>query len=1091
MADTAPRQHTGSASSGSATMSGRKSRWRTDRRVRWGTLALVSTVAAVVSGPVAFGALRTSDTAAPVATSTAGAGPASPAAGAGSGAHQVPSVLSGLSLATLLSPAPADHVMTIGVSVRRPDAPAVNQLYTELYDPSNPLYHHFLTPAQFDAQFGLPPGQVAAVEHWLSAGGLKVVTASGDGTYYTASGTVAELDRLFEVSIGTYRFHGGTFLANDVAPSVPDSLPVDDVLGLDTVQSFRPASLTGAVSNMSAAPSGMPQQGPQAGTQQALTAQDLWGVYDDPGAAKLTISDKNAPSGTRSDPATLAASKVDLGQGQTAGIFGEGETSSPIAQLRLFEDALGLPKVPVRTVYTEGAPGSSYGDNSGAVEWYLDSQAITGMAPDLSQLDFYFAKALYDYDVFQAFSYWVNDPGGPRQMNASFGECEANPSDPVTNPLAEVPYGTEYGDQLQLAGEPILKQAAVEGRTLFSSAGDTGSGCPEVVVPVGGAGNGVAIQPVPDVNYPCTSVYVVCVGGTVVSVNGATYPQGSAKRTAETSWTFGGGGSSFYVNEPGFQRGVANIDMSCVSTPQGDPYPPGSHPCRGVPDVSDMSGNVTGDQYFIYIDGQPSGQGGTSLSSPLMVGQWARVQAGASSDTQKPCPLSAKAANEKPCGGLGFAAPVIYGQASSADSCSSAPTAGAADAAACTSTPYHQDFTDVTESEYGAGNGAYQPGPGWDYASGWGALNVTNFIADVDCSAQSDGCAKLPVADKYSLGTWNHTKGDYQGEIDANAPYGGTEGAPTTVTTATLDGPRGWSTDPVDASALIPDFGNQARGGPPVPIPGDNTTTNYDPSLDVTGATLSANAKTVTATISGPFLGALPPLTAGAGGNSFFVTWLYKGTVYYARANEAAVTGAWSFTSGNTTGGGYNDTATTAATGSLSQTGEGSTLTITVPASEVGSPAAGLLLTDPQAFSVLDVGTPAAFLELTTDSADDLVPASQLAAPGGADCEAPSGRKLNGYTDSSPWSTSHQGEQVLLCSVAESHGAAVQVQQAPATVSGGASPGSSPGTSVGPLDLPGISGPGGSLLSTAPTLPLGLLGDPPAPAGSTSKSKLP
>ena len=77
------------------------------------------------------------------------------------------------------------------------------------------------------------------------------------------------------------------------------------------------------------------------------------------------------------------------------GIFGEGETSSVVAQLRLFEQAMGLPKVPVRVVETEGGPDSAYGDNTGAIEWYLDSQSSTGMAPDVSQLDFYFAKSLY------------------------------------------------------------------------------------------------------------------------------------------------------------------------------------------------------------------------------------------------------------------------------------------------------------------------------------------------------------------------------------------------------------------------------------------------------------------------------------------------------------------------------------------------------------------------------------------------------------------------------------------------------------------------------------------------------------------------
>ena len=68
-----------------------------------------------------------------------------------------------------------------------------------------------------------------------------------------------------------------------------------------------------------------------------------------------------------------------------------------------------------------------------------------------------------DADIFQDFNTWANAANGPREMNASFGECEANPTNPVTGPLAQQPYGTELGDELQAMGDPILRQAAMEG----------------------------------------------------------------------------------------------------------------------------------------------------------------------------------------------------------------------------------------------------------------------------------------------------------------------------------------------------------------------------------------------------------------------------------------------------------------------------------------------------------------------------------------------------------------------------------------------------------------------------------------------------
>jgi hypothetical protein len=69
--------------------------------------------------------------------------------------HLVPSVLAGLAAATFEGPAPAAQVLTIGVSVARPDTAGENSLYAQLYNPSSPLYHHFLTTKQFAARFGV------------------------------------------------------------------------------------------------------------------------------------------------------------------------------------------------------------------------------------------------------------------------------------------------------------------------------------------------------------------------------------------------------------------------------------------------------------------------------------------------------------------------------------------------------------------------------------------------------------------------------------------------------------------------------------------------------------------------------------------------------------------------------------------------------------------------------------------------------------------------------------------------------------------------------------------------------------------------
>ncbi|HET9690585.1 MAG TPA: S53 family peptidase [Acidimicrobiales bacterium] len=647
----------------------------------------------------------------------------------------VPGLLPGLARATRTgSPAPG-QVLSIGIGVAGADPAAATAFAAAQQDPSSPYFHQWLTPAQYAAEFGVPADREQALVAWLRAGGLHVDPTDASGLYVTASGTVAQLQALFHVTEGTFTAGSGTgaipFVANLQAPQVPSGFGVTGITGLDTLHRFytnhhtdtslTPADRAALVTRAHDEAKGVPD--PNAPIVATSTAQprDLWSIYDQPAA--------------------------DTGQGQTAGVFGEGESDSVITQLRLFESTEGLPKVPVKVVRTEGdtTNDADYGDDTPQIEWFLDVQALTGMAPDLSQLDLYFATSLYDHDVIKDFSTWAADPNGPAQMNASFGECEEDPTEPVTGQLSQIPYGSELGDELEAISEPVLQQATIEGRTLFASAGDNGSGCPAVVVPILGAGNGVAPQPVPLVNYPASSRYAVGVGGTVLTFTGS---GASAKRTGEGSWTDTGGGPSHFITEPGFQTGVKAVDVPCVSDPTGTSPNTSGQICRGVPDVAALSGNITGNGYFIYIDGAPSAEGGTSLSSPLTVGMWTRVQA------------ASRQVSASGVKGLGFAAPALY----SLYDFDKNGTGGS----------YGKDFFDVTTEESGATNGAYSPQPGWDYTSGLGVMNVAAVIDDLDHQAP--------------------------GKEAAVAAQGPTEAPAVASCTATDTSPAGNAVNPYDVS---------------------------------------------------------------------------------------------------------------------------------------------------------------------------------------------------------------------------------------------------------------------------------------------------
>jgi subtilase family serine protease len=591
-----------------------------------------------------------------------------------------------LANATNESAAAASQVMQIGVGLKDPNPAGEQALIAAQQNPSSSQYHKFLTPAQFNSQFGVPDATFQQALSWLRGGGAKVISTAGAHNYVEVTATVAQVDQLFQTQINKYSAQGVSFLANATPPSVPAGLDVLTVMGLNTLQ-HPTTPLTGAhkgspapgssVLGKSTAPGssvlGTVGLGQASGTPEipsALTPQNMWSIYHMP--------------------------KVNTGQGQSIAIMGSGDSTTTVKDLAIFESHHKLPKVPV-TVTNIPADGD-FSDTGGNVEWELDTQSSSGVAPNVTGEHLYFAQHLVDPDAEADFATWVSDPNGPKQANASFGECESTPANATlestippqfnNNIDQNAMYGTGAPNNLEPVADQTLEQGVLEGRTLFAATGDTGSSCPVLVLgPELGAGNGVLNQGVPIVNYPAASPYVVAVGGTVLYSDGASQPQ----RALEYPWPYTGGGQSFFIPEPGFQQGDSSVNRPCLSDMAGNPNTAGTT-CRGIPDVADESGDIATSSYDIYSDelGGDSGEGGTSLSSPLMAGMWARVQAASAT-------------------GTGFADPLIYKVAENA-------------------TDYARDFNDYQVGT----NGAYQAAPGWDYVTGWGTPVLKPLIQDID-----------------------------------------------------------------------------------------------------------------------------------------------------------------------------------------------------------------------------------------------------------------------------------------------------------------------------------------------------------------------
>jgi subtilase family serine protease len=171
-------------------------------------------------------------------------------------------------------------------------------------------------------------------------------------------------------------------------------------------------------------------------------------------------------------------------------------------------------------------------------------------------------------------------------------------------------------------------------------------------------------------SFPSTLPTVTAVGGTSVfeSVQGTYFKEVAWGSPIDQSGT--GGGASHYYPLPGYQKDVAQV---------------AGHGLRQVPDVAADADPNTG--FHIIFGGQAGQAGGTSAATPL----WAATVALIDQDLKKQHLREA-----------GFANPALYWMGQNSSKLPSPP------------------FHDVTVGN----NLAYDAGPGWDFATGWGSMDA-------------------------------------------------------------------------------------------------------------------------------------------------------------------------------------------------------------------------------------------------------------------------------------------------------------------------------------------------------------------------------
>lgn len=340
------------------------------------------------------------------------------------------------------------------------------------------------------------------------------------------------------------------------------------------------------------------------------------------------------------------------------GILTQGDTKGVISSLRYAERKEHQPRVPVTVVPV----GPQSMDTSGADEFDMDSQVSTMVPGGVKRLYLYNMGSLVDTNLVAGMNAFVARDEA-QAMSASIGGCDLVP----------------FLDGAMVAGDVALQQGALQGQSFFASSGDNGAGCGFVAavgVPFG----------FPEANWPCSGEFVVCVGGTSLIADA------KGNRISELGWIGSGGGFSLVAN-PGFWTQPTDPLYEAGLISGG----------RATPDIAlDGDPNVA-TPVKVYVGKTISFIGGTSLSSPMMLGFWARLE---SSHRNL----------------LGFAAPGLYGLYEKVNPGTSVTLPVEPITVVVPNIPGKPvpTFTDIVLGD----NGPYPCLPGYDLVTGLGAPNV-------------------------------------------------------------------------------------------------------------------------------------------------------------------------------------------------------------------------------------------------------------------------------------------------------------------------------------------------------------------------------
>lgn len=555
---------------------------------------------------------------------------------------------------------------------------ALDKLLAAQQDPASPEFHHWLTPDQFGARFGMAQPDIDKVQTWLEQQGLAIERVSRSRNMIRFSGTVGQLEQAFQTQMHFYKAGTETHFAPATALSVPAAI-APTVHAVRNLSDFRPRPM-------------------HVKARGAFTSGQSGSNFFAPGDIAVTYDIK-----------PLYSAGID-GTGQSIAVIGQSAIDPK--DIENFQNAASLPKKDPVMVLVPGSGNSTVfagdeGESDLDVEW-------SGAIAKGATINFVYTGSSTNFNAFDSIQYAIFEDIG-NVISISYGACEI---------------AVQKND---FSLEDVFQQAEAQGQTILASSGDQGS------TACSGDSNGLtqAQQNALAVNYPASSPWVTGVGGTEISSANSTSStywannSGSDVLTSakqyipEVVWndnstqyglSSSGGGASILYTKPTWQKGVSGIpndgkrdvpDVSLYSSPNLPGYlfctsdksdwigASSSGPAQAASCNSGFRDSTSGGNYL-------TAAGGTSFAAPIFAGMIALI-------------------NQKQgwTGGQGLANTTLYKLAADG------PTYGSA-------------FHDVKSgnnncnagSTYcGTTTGGFAAGTGYDEVTGLGSVDLANLVA--------------------------------------------------------------------------------------------------------------------------------------------------------------------------------------------------------------------------------------------------------------------------------------------------------------------------------------------------------------------------